>query len=181
MPPRFWNRRCSSARRNRIRGERNRYLPYLAEQAWWNFYLDEGGYNYRRRWNENFTFSIPTGRLRHQVKAGADVSFKYYDPAFGSGLLHSIETMEACCEKAATMVETFDPIRIGRWDSSFKIRFSCGLISARLTDFAWIRTGRHMSTVSLRESAQHGTREHRIGHVSAAASVTSMIVFCFRH
>ncbi|HYR45194.1 MAG TPA: TonB-dependent receptor [Terriglobia bacterium] len=45
-----------------------------------NFYLDEGGKNHRRQWNETFAFSIPTGHLTHQVKAGAEASFKYYDP-----------------------------------------------------------------------------------------------------
>jgi len=145
-----------------------------------NFYLDEvatitGGGGTR------ISLSRSRRRLRHQGQGRPDVSFKYYDPRIR--LRPSAfypRQWKLACEKAATEVETFGPY--SKREMGFFVQDTIQLRSdlSASYGFAWIRTGRNMSTVSLRESANM-VPEHRIGHVSAAASVTSMIVFCFRH
>jgi outer membrane receptor for ferrienterochelin and colicin len=47
-----------------------------------NFNINEGSNSSRRQWNENFSWSVPEGTVTHQVKAGVEMSFKYYDPRF---------------------------------------------------------------------------------------------------
>ena len=45
-----------------------------------NFNIDEGGNDYLRQLNENFAWSMPMWGMDHQVKTGAELSWKYYRP-----------------------------------------------------------------------------------------------------
>ena len=47
-----------------------------------NFNVDERRTSDRRQWNENFSWSVPEGKITHQVKAGVELSLNYYDPRF---------------------------------------------------------------------------------------------------